>query len=168
MGIPADFQTIYAGELAYVVRTLQRLGVAAGDLEDAAQEVFVVVYRRRADRDPARPLRPWLFGIAYRVVGNYRQKAHRRREVGAEVDARDPRPSPEESATHQQERARLLAALASLDLDDRAVAILYELEERTAPEIAEALGIPLNTVYSRARSARLRLIEAARRLRGGP
>jgi RNA polymerase sigma-70 factor (ECF subfamily) len=168
MPAPADFQELYASELAYVIRTLQRLGVAAADLEDAAQDLFVVVYRRRAERDPARPVRPWLFGIAYRVVGGYRSKAHRRREVGADVEVAAARPSPEEAVAHAQERAQLLRALAELDLDHRAVAVLYELEGLTAPVIAEVLGIPLNTVYSRARTARLALIEATRRLRGGP
>lgn len=168
MGAPADFQELYASELAYVIRTLQRLGVAAADLEDVAQEVFVVVYRRRADRDPARPVRPWLFGIAYRVVGNYRQKAHRRREVGGDDDrGHAAGPSPEEAASRQQQRELLLAALATLDLEHRAVAVLYELEGESAPAIAEILGLPLNTVYSRARTARLRLLEATRRLRGG-
>lgn len=166
---PADFQELYAAELAYVIRTLQRLGVAAADLEDAAQDLFVIVYRRRAERDPARPVRPWLFGIAYRVVGNYRHKAHRRREVGGDdVDGVAARPTPEEAVAHAQERAALLRALDELDLEHRAVAVLYELEGLTAPVIAEVLGVPLNTVYSRARTARLALIEATRRLRGGP
>ncbi|HVV85246.1 MAG TPA: sigma-70 family RNA polymerase sigma factor [Kofleriaceae bacterium] len=177
MGAPADFQELYASELSYVIRTLQRLGVADRDLEDAAQDLFVIVYRLRAERDPARPVRPWLFGIAYRVVGNYRQKAHRRHEVAtADVEAvagaaggvAGAADTPEQAVAAAQARAQLLAALDGLDLEHRAVAVLYEIEGLPAPVIAETLAIPLNTVYSRARAARLKLIEATRRLRGGP
>lgn len=163
MSAPGDFQALYDAELAYVVRTLARLGVAAADLEDAAQEVFLVVYRRRAERDPARPVRPWLFGIAYRVVGNYVQKAHRRREVGGEaLDALAPAAaaeSPASAAERSEERARLLAALGALDLEHRAAAVLFDLEGLPAPAVADVLGIPINTVYSRVRHARLRLAE---------
>jgi RNA polymerase sigma-70 factor, ECF subfamily len=166
---PADFRELYEAELAYVLRALRRLGVAAADLEDVAHDVFATAYRRREDRDPARAVRPWLFGIAYRVVGNYRQKAHRAREVGdADPDIPDPRPSPADVALERERSERLLAALAALDLEHRAVAILFDLDGLPAPAIAEALGIPLNTVYSRARAARLRLLELTRDLRGEP
>jgi len=163
MPAPPDFQTLYDAELAYVVRTLQRLGVAARDLEDAAQDVFVAVYRRRADRDPARPVRPWLFGFCFRVVGNYLQKAHRSREVGVDdVEALAGVAAPAGELERREERALVLAALSTLDLDHRAVAILFDLEGLAAPEVAEALGIPLNTVYSRARTARQKLLASLR------
>jgi RNA polymerase sigma-70 factor, ECF subfamily len=167
---PADFRALYEAELAYVVRTLRRLGVAAADLEDSAHDVFATAYRRRDDRDPARPVKPWLFGIAYRVVGNYRQKAHRTREVAADpgVDAEDPRPDPERAAGARELGERLLAELAALDLEHRAVAILYFLDGVPAPAIAEAIGIPLDTVYSRARAARRTLLDRTRDLRGEP
>ncbi|MCA9676653.1 MAG: sigma-70 family RNA polymerase sigma factor [Myxococcales bacterium] len=165
---PPAFQELYQAELAYVVRTLQRLGVASADLEDAAQDVFVTAYRRRADRDADRPVRPWLFGIAFRVVGNYRQKAHRRREIATdEVVAAAAGPSPEDDASTRQRRELLMRALDRLDLDHRAVAVLFEIEGLAAPAIAEILGIPINTVYSRARAARHKLLDATREMRGG-
>jgi len=164
---PADFVDLYRAELAYVVRTLRRLGVAERDVEDVAHDVFLVVFRRREDRDPARPIRPWLFGIAYRVVGNHFQKAHRRREVSDETpESADGAPTPAEDAEQHERRRILLRALDDLDHEHRAVAILYEIEGLPAPVIAETLAIPVNTVYSRARSARQRLLEATRQLRG--
>lgn len=60
----------------------------------------------------------------------------------------------------------LLDALASLDLKHRAVAVLYEIEGLAAPVIAEVLGIPLNTVYSRARAARIQLLKRTQAQRG--
>jgi RNA polymerase sigma-70 factor, ECF subfamily len=165
---PAKLRALYEAELAYVLRTLRRLGVASGDVEDVAHDVFATAFRRHDDRDASRPIRPWLFGIAYRVVGNYRQKAHRTREVGADVEAIDPRPGPDDALVDRERAERLLAALAALDLEHRAVAILFDLEGMPAPAIAEVLGIPTNTVYSRARAARLRLLELTRDLRGEP
>jgi RNA polymerase sigma-70 factor, ECF subfamily len=165
---PAEFTELYRAELAYVLRTLRRLGVPAADVEDAAHDVFVAAFRRGDDRDPGRPVRPWLFGIAYRVVGNYRQKAFRQREVPAEGrEPRDARPTPAEDAEQSEQRELVLRALDSLDLEHRAVAVLHELDGLAAPAIAETLGIPLNTVYSRARNARRKLLDAVRTLQGG-
>jgi RNA polymerase sigma-70 factor (ECF subfamily) len=59
--------------------------------------------------------------------------------------------------------AQLDAALATIDMGRRAVLVLHEIEEMTAPEIAHVLGIPLNTVYSRLRVARGELEQALRR-----
>lgn len=165
---PAEFQRLYEAEVAYLVRTLRRLGVAAADVEDAAQEVFLVAYRQRDARDQARPVRPWLFGISYRIVGNYRQKAHRRREVATDdVAAVETRLSPADAVEQGELRQMLLRALDELDLEHRAVAVLYEIEEMSAAEIAETLTIPINTVYSRARTARQKLIDIVRAMRGG-
>src|SRR5690349_3401515 len=72
---------IFHTEASYVLASLVRLGVARSDAEDLVNEVFMVVFRRIADYDPARPLRPWLFGIAMRIAMRYRELAHHRREV---------------------------------------------------------------------------------------
>lgn len=61
---PAKFHKLYVAELAYVLRSLRRLGVDAADVEDLAHDVFVTAYRRRDDRDETRAVRAWLFGIA--------------------------------------------------------------------------------------------------------
>jgi RNA polymerase sigma-70 factor, ECF subfamily len=162
---PRDrFEAVYHAELPYVLRTLRRLGVSEADAPDLAHDVFVVVYRRLDDYDRARPLRPWLFGIAYRVVGNHLGRAHRQAEVPAEpaeVSGPDPRAV---GLERQAARDLLLRALAAVDVDHRAVLILHDLEERPAPEVAAALGIPLNTVYSRLRNGRQKVAAAARRL----
>ncbi len=178
MAAPPDFRALYDAELPYVARTLRRLGVAPADLEDVTHDVFVIVYRRRDDRDEARPVRPWLFGIAFRVVGNYHQKAHRRHERvdGAAIDdavdhaADDPGSggSPQASLAQRQQRTLLLSALATLALDHRAVIVLHELDGLAAPAIADVLDVPVNTVYSRIRAARAALLAATRRLREEP
>jgi RNA polymerase sigma-70 factor (ECF subfamily) len=168
---PSDrFEAIYRAELAYVLRTFRRLGASEADAADLAHDLFVVVHRRQAEYDRTRPLRAWLFGIAYRLAANHLTRAHRRAEIPTDptaLSAVDPR-----AARLEQDAARdlLLRALAAVDLDHRAVLVLHDIEERAAPEIATTLGLPLNTVYSRLRNGRQKVAAAARVLlaRGVP
>lgn len=162
----AQFETIFRNEASFVWRTLRRLGVRESDLEDICNEVFLTVYRRFPDYDPTRPLRPWLFGIAYRTAARYRDLARHRREVRTdELEAADLTPGPDEQLAAFQARRMLARALARLDLDRRAVFIMHDVEECGMAEIAASLGIPLNTGYSRLRLARAELKDALQQLR---
>lgn len=164
-GTVADFQAIYAAELGYVWNTLRRCGVPDRHLEDLAHDVFVVVYRRLDDYDRSRPLRPWLFGIAFRVASDFRRKASHGREVPSDLPPpADPSDDPEDQASAQDRQRLLLRALDALDDDKRAVLVMHELDGHAMPEIAEALSVPLNTAYSRLRLARKELAAAVRRL----
>jgi RNA polymerase sigma-70 factor (ECF subfamily) len=159
---------VYAAHFDYVWRILARLGVRSAELEDAVQEVFIVVHRRLGSFDTRRPIRPWLGGIAHRVALAERRRARHRREQLCDAPAQaEPAPasSPEASLIARQKRERVHAALQSLDLDRRTVFVMYEMEGISGAEIAEALGIPLNTVYSRLRIARERFRQTAERLR---
>ena len=69
----------YNRDLDYLFETLQRLGAGAREVEDLAQEVFVVLHRHWPALDTTRPLRPYLFGVAFRVVCAHRRR--RKREV---------------------------------------------------------------------------------------
>jgi len=150
-----DLPSIYRSELAYVWKTLRRLGAPPVDLEDLTHDVFVVVHRHLGDYDPARPLRPWLFGIAVRVVSDYRRVARNTRELpGQTVEAVDRAPSAQDRVEDEEARALLMKALDALDLEQRAVLVMHDLDELPVPEIAATLSIPLNTAYSRLRLAR--------------
>ena len=163
-----DFPAIYRTEFSYVWNTLRRLGVPARDLEDLAHDLFLVVHRQIADYDPQRPLRPWLFGIAFRLVADFRRSSRQQREVlGNPIEPTDGAPAADESMVAAQARALLMKALDALDLARRAVFVMHELDEIAIPEIAAVLGIPLNTAYSRLRLARAEVAAAARRLRAG-
>jgi RNA polymerase sigma-70 factor (ECF subfamily) len=167
-GQPPDFPTIYASEFAYVWKTLRRLGAPPKDIEDLTHDLFVVVHRRLPEYDPARPLRPWLFGIAVRVVSDYRRSFRNSREVldpiAATPDAIDQAPRQDENLAGSQARTLLMRALDLLDFDRRAVLVMHDLDEVPMPEIASTLDIPLNTAYSRLRLARADVLAAARRL----
>ncbi len=166
---PPTFDEVYARGYAHVWRTLRRLGVAEQDIEDQAHDVFLVVHRRLADYDADRPLEPWLSGIAFRVMCAARRRAHVRRErtgKDAWLDRQQsPAPGPERLVALHERQQLVLDALSRLDLDRRLVFVMHELDGMPCPEIARALGTPLNTVYSRLRVARTRFAAAVRRLR---
>jgi RNA polymerase sigma-70 factor (ECF subfamily) len=146
------FET-YAG---FVMRTVRRLGARPSDTEDVTQEVFMTVHRRIADLHPDVHPRSWLFGIARRVVANYLRKAHRLREQPSNdlspVARADDDPAKELQLT--RERALLERALGRLDTDKREVFVLFELEGLGMQEVADMVGCPLNTAYSRLYAAR--------------
>ena len=164
-GAEVDFRALFEEQFAYVWSVLVRVGVRTEDVEDLAHEVFLSVYRRLADYDPARPPRPWLFGFAVRVAAAHRRRAHRRYEVLALAPTVEDGGAPaDQQLVDHEERSLLLRALDELDLDRRAVLVAHEWDGVPIPELARALGIPLNTAYSRLRSAREDLAAAVRRL----
>lgn len=145
---------IYREHFRSVWRLLRRLGVAEAQLDDAAQDVFLVVQRRLDDFDGAAPVRAWVFAIAVRVASEFRRRASRWKAepLGEERACGAPGPA---HLTELQESLRLLHdVLGELDDARREVFVLSELEQLRAPEIASVLGVNLNTIYSRLRSAR--------------
>ena len=162
------FRRLYDTQLDFVWRNLRRLGVSEADAEDRAQEVFVVAHRRFAEfEDRGRGPRAWLFQIVLRVASDARRHKRRHPEFpdgGDAIELVSVEPSQADAMARRDNLARLDAALAVLDIDRRAVLVLHEIEEMTAPEIAQVLNIPLNTVYSRLRVAREKLeVALARR-----
>ena len=75
---------VFQSEFDYLCRTLRRLGVRPADVEDDVQEIFLVLDRKWGEYDPSRPIRPYLFGIAFRVVAS--RKRRQRREVSDAID----------------------------------------------------------------------------------
>lgn len=161
-----SFPKLYQEQFPYVWRTLRRLGVPERDLPDLTHDFFVVVFRQLHLYDPARPVKPWLFGIAFRVVSDYRRSARVTREVLEEPpEVTDHAPVAEDQVAASQARAQILEVLDRLDLDRRAVFVMHDLEGQPGPEIAAALGIPVPTVHSRLRLAREEVAAAMKRLR---
>jgi RNA polymerase sigma-70 factor (ECF subfamily) len=161
------FRQIFDTELSFVWNALRRFGVADRDLEDVAHEVFVVVDRHLAEYDPARPLRPWLFAIAFRCASDYRRRARHRHETLTcqQVDRTDPSETADVRLVRTEERNLARRALLSVPDDRRAVVILHDFEDFPMNEVAAALGIPIKTAYSRLRLGREELVASARRLR---
>lgn len=152
----------------FVWRSLQRLGVPAQDLEDALQEVFVVVHRRLGSFDGTSQMSTWLFGICLRVAASQRRRASRRREQPTEsldeLMTAGPNSDPEQSYAAREAAARLTRALDGIELERRALFVMFEIEGIAATAIAEMLGVPVGTVYSRLFTARAEFSRALARL----
>ncbi|CAN5502713.1 hypothetical protein BH09MYX1_BH09MYX1_32490 [soil metagenome] len=163
------FRGLYDDHVDFVWRNLRRSGVTEADVDARTQEVFVVAHRRLATfEDRGHGPRAWLYQIILRVASESRR--HRRRhpedaDGGIAEGIAYGTSDPAADAERNEELGRLDSALGQLDEDKRAVLVLHDVEEMTAPEIAEATGVPLNTVYSRLRLGRQRLEEILRRTR---
>jgi RNA polymerase sigma-70 factor (ECF subfamily) len=153
----------YQHEITYVFHALRWLGAQPQEIEDLAQEVFIALRRSWSHYDSTRPLRPYLFGVAFRVVSMQRRK--RKREVAfARLEIRDGGPSPDDVAQAKQARAMVLQALERIPLRRRAVLVMHDLDEVSMGQVAASLSIPLFTAYSRLRKARKELEAALRRV----
>jgi RNA polymerase sigma-70 factor, ECF subfamily len=152
-------------ELDYVFASLRRLGAPATDLEDLGHDVFVVLLRNWPTLDMSRPLRPYLFGIAFRIVSAQRRRRLREVPHLAEEPA-DTGPGPEKVLQSQQAVALLHAALERVPLPRRAVLILHELDGIPIAEVARVLSITRFGAYARLHKGHRELAAAVRRLRG--
>jgi RNA polymerase sigma-70 factor (ECF subfamily) len=148
-----------------VWRSLRRLGVADGTIDDAAQQVFLVAARKLDTIDPGGE-RSYLLGIAVRVASDARRTRSRRREVPDDdtTERVDPRPSPEELVDQKRARQVLDRVLLSMPMDLRAAFTMFEIEGMSVPEVASAMGVALGTAASRLRRAREHFHLQVRRL----
>jgi RNA polymerase sigma-70 factor (ECF subfamily) len=165
-----DVGDVLASHGDFLWATLQRFGVRDSDLSDLLQEVLVVVHQRLHTYDPARPLKPWLFGICLRVAVAHRRRAYVRHERPVDAVPEDPRRDdpggdPEEQAAAREARARLAVLLDELEPERRAVFVMFELEELPCDQIAAVMGVPIGTVYSRLHAARKEFQRALERWR---
>ncbi|MEM9191933.1 MAG: sigma-70 family RNA polymerase sigma factor [Myxococcota bacterium] len=150
-----SFEEVYREGFRFVWRCLRRLGVPDSQVEDAVQDVFVVVHRRLDEFEGRASIHTWLFRITQRVASDYRRRRRRKptEQLVVETVATE-RDGPAEQAQKRRQAEVLHAILESMDDNKRTVFILSELEQMRGPEIAEALGVPTDTVYSRLRAAR--------------
>lgn len=165
-GRDVDLLSIHAEHAEFVWLTLQRMGVAPADIEDCLQDVFVVAHQRLGSFDGSSRMTTWLYGICIRVAAAYRRRAHRRRErTGEEMDeAVDEGESPEMAACRREAQERLQRVFDEMDIEKRALFVMFEIDEVSCEQIAEILGIPVGTVYSRLHAARKEFESALRRL----
>ncbi len=166
---PRDAADLVATHGNYVWRTLRLLGVRAADVDDVTQEVLLAAVRQRHTHEGRGTLRAWIRGICVRQAAKHRRKAYVRREVSTtSVPSAATTPHPDDVLEHTRQLRRLYAALESLKEAPRAVFVLYEIEGLSMREVANAVGCPLQTAYSRHRTARTHIQAAMRRSRVAP
>jgi RNA polymerase sigma-70 factor (ECF subfamily) len=160
----SDCLDAFERELDYLFGTLQRLGARRADMDDLLQDIFVVLYRNWPTLDTTRTLRPWLFGVAFRVVRTHRRRAIR--ELPDEsLDPEDSAPGPERWLQDHESLSLLTAALDLVPATRRSVIVMHDLEGLEVVDIAHQLSITKFGVYARLYKGRKELASAVRRLR---
>ena len=155
-----EVRTIYSAHGRFVWLSLQRLGIHPSDLDDVAQDVFMVVHRRLDTFDRRSRITTWLFGICMRVAANYRRRRRWTREVlsgGAEDERPATLVAADDILVRREERELAERALDRLDVAKRATFVMFEIESLSCLEIADLMNVPVGTVYSRLHGARRQL-----------
>jgi RNA polymerase sigma-70 factor (ECF subfamily) len=153
-----SFRDVFGRYAPYVLGLVRRLGVREAEVDDVAQEVFIVVHRQLPHFEGRSSLKTWLCGITLRTVANHRRKVMRRREASIDISP-EQRAAPEQhTLLERQDNANsLLQALDTLTPKLREVFVLYEIEELPMIDVARTLGCPRFTAYTRLHAARAAL-----------
>ncbi|MET0389717.1 MAG: sigma-70 family RNA polymerase sigma factor [Polyangiales bacterium] len=164
-----SFRTLYAEHFGFVWRCLGGLGVAPSALDDAAQEVFVVVHRRLPEFRGESSLRTWLYGIVRNVAANTRRSQQRKGGL-SELRGDEPSAQPDPLASLETAEAACFVQdfVRELDEKKRDLFVLAIVEQLSIPEVATMLGVPLNTAYTRLRTLRLEFKSAVERYQAAP
>jgi RNA polymerase sigma-70 factor (ECF subfamily) len=148
------FRHVFDLESSRVYRTLCALGVHPASVDDALQDVFIVVHQKLPSFVPEAKLSTWIYAITYRVAQNYRRRTRRTNHAPLSETEECPGRSPEVQVARGQAATFVREFCESLVEEKRDVFVLCVLEQRSAPEVAEMQGVKLNTVYSRLRFVR--------------
>ncbi len=161
----AAWRELYDAHFDFVYRVARRLGTPEGEVEDVVHDVFVVVYNK-LDQFEGGKLTTWL----YRITANIVSGKHRKRRVRKAFESLKlwvgaaPPESPERSAERRSASAAVERILERMSPKKREVFVLFELEAIPGEQIAEQLGCPLGTVWTRLHHARKEFLKVAKRL----
>lgn len=153
---PPSFDEVYEAHVDFLWRSARALGVPVSAVDDVLQDVFVVVHRRLPEFEGRASVRTWLTRILVRVIAQHRRRFRRKEDHAAlpdeVIDSRGT--GPHEEVARAQAVALLGQILDAMDEEQRTVFVLAEIEQMPVPEIAQAIEVNVNTVYSRLRLAR--------------
>jgi RNA polymerase sigma-70 factor, ECF subfamily len=153
---PPCFKHLMREHSRYVIGLLRRLGVAPGDVDDVAQDVFLAIHAQLPCFEGRSSLKTWVCGICRNKAGDYRRKNARRRGL-LHASPCDPDPigeNPHDELLRKEGVERLQRALARLPDEQLEAFVLHELEELPMRDVAATMGCPLDTAYTRHRVAR--------------
>ena len=154
-----SFEVVFEAEFPSLHRYLsRRVGGSAGD--DLTAATFATAYANWERWDAARPVRPWLYGIAANLVRRHWRDEERMLRAYARTGIDPVLADNDDTLDRVDARSRqreLAAALASLRRGDREILLLHAWAELSDAEIAAALSLPLGTVKSRLHRTREKL-----------
>lgn len=153
-GDPPAFEQLYQLYFGFTWRVLGHLGVKSAGLDDAVQEVWLVVHRRLPSFEARSALKTWLFGVALNVARNQRRAETRRSKHLAIVPTSGAPLDPELIREGHEAWEQVQRFLDTLDEQRRAIFVCNLLENLSAIETAEATGVDVTTVYKRVRALR--------------
>lgn len=162
------FDALVAEYRAPVYGYLVRCGIAEGDRDDLFQDIFVKVHRAASSYEAGRPLHPWLFTIVCNTVRTYLRRLKVRRLVFRQGDDETPevaddRADGERRSAARQRVAQLEDELQGLSDAQRQVILLAGVEKLPLNDVAAMLRMPVNTVKTHLRRARLALAKGLAR-----
>lgn len=150
-----DLATLYENHSAAVRQAVIHLGGGVVDVDDLVQDVFIVILRKRHSFEGRSQLSTWVYGIVVRVVSRARQRARLRRFLRLDQVA-EPAHSdtPARFFEHREASETVFRILERISEQKRVVFVLYELEGLSGQQIAEIVGCPMKTVWTRLHHAR--------------
>lgn len=154
---------LFVRHAGFVATFVRRLGASAADVEDLVQETFLVVHRHGGFVPGQAKATTWLAAIALRLFQNHR-RSRARKPCDHETEEPHDRADLVARLEARSSLLRVEQALAALDTDHRAVFVLFELQEQGCEDIAQALSVPVGTVYSRLHHARRKFLHAYEQL----
>ncbi len=158
-----DVKELFQAHAPFVAKFLWRMGAPDHEIEDLVQDVFLIAHSRGGFVERQAKATTWLAAIAFRVWSSERRRFRRHSELPndtALAQAHDEGPSPAEALATAQSLERIRTVLDQIDERSRAILILVDLEGTSCVDVAEALSVPVGTVYSRLHSARKRFARA--------
>jgi len=151
--VRVPFRTLYEQHFAFTWRALRYLGVPEALVDDAAQELWVVVHRRYADFEGRSDVKTWLFAIAVNIERNIRRVERRRgSQVPLPPELQTSHGDPLLAREEKEAWALVRGFVDTLDEARRAVFAAALVEGLSAAETAAITGLSLETVYNRVRA----------------
>jgi RNA polymerase sigma-70 factor, ECF subfamily len=160
---PLNFDDVFRENFLRVARTLRSLGIDPDAIDDATQDVFVIIHSKLDQFDGRSALTTWIYGVTFRVAMNARRKSKRRSHEVLTGDERYRGPDAADKYAESQAARFVQAFCASLSEAKRDAFVLCVLEERPVVEVAGLIGVDVNTLYARVRAAKSEFGKTLRR-----
>jgi RNA polymerase sigma-70 factor, ECF subfamily len=174
-GLPApllSFEAVYHAYFPQVVRWMRAMMIPPADIEDAAQEVFLVAQRKLSGFHGDN-IAGWLYRIADLTARNYRRLAWFKHLFACEpsddvLDALTMGRTPAVTLEQKEDQRSLARMLSRMSAKRRETLLMFEVEGYSGAEIASLHGVPIKTVWTRLHHARkdlVAMVETARKQR---
>jgi RNA polymerase sigma-70 factor (ECF subfamily) len=154
-----DVEALYKAKAEFIGRVIQRLAGPGPHVDDLLQETFIIAYRKRGVFDSTRSEpATWLYGIAAKLCSRHRRGLLRfgrlKATFGEAIEQQEPSELADQVLERSEEIVTVRAAIQKLPFKQREVFVLFELEGLDGQRIADLVGIPIGTVWTRLRTAR--------------